>query len=70
MDWAVIEVGLGGRLDPTNILEPTVCAITRIGLDHTRVLGDTVEKIAAERAASSKMACPSCCKARVKAFAR
>ena len=33
VDWAVIEVGLGGRLDPTNILEPTVCAITRIGLD-------------------------------------
>ena len=49
VDWAVIEVGLGGRLDPTNILEPTVCAITRIGLDHTRVLGDTVEKIAAEK---------------------
>lgn len=50
VDFAVIEVGMGGRFDPTNVLSPTVCAIARIGLDHTKVLGDTVEKIAFEKA--------------------
>ncbi len=49
VDWAVVEVGLGGRLDPTNVLQPVCCVITRIGLDHVKVLGDTLEAIAAEK---------------------
>lgn len=49
-DIVVLEVGLGGRLDSTNVISAPVCtAITRIGLDHTDILGDTVEKIAAEK---------------------
>jgi dihydrofolate synthase/folylpolyglutamate synthase len=47
---AVVEVGLGGRLDATNIISPCVAVITSISLDHTLVLGDTLEKIAAEKA--------------------
>lgn len=58
VDWAVIEVGLGGRLDPTNVLEPAVCVITRIGLDHTRVLGDTIEVIAGEKGGIIKKGAP------------
>ncbi len=50
VDYAVIEVGLGGRLDATNVLHPEVGIITNIGLDHEEWLGDTVEKIAAEKA--------------------
>ena len=49
-DFQVIEVGLGGRLDSTNIVTPSVCAITSISLDHVATLGDTVERIAAEKA--------------------
>ncbi|QYM80152.1 bifunctional folylpolyglutamate synthase/dihydrofolate synthase [Horticoccus luteus] len=49
-DIAVIEVGMGGRLDATNIVTPEVAVITSIGLDHCEQLGDTVEKIAAEKA--------------------
>ena len=49
-DSAVIEVGLGGRLDATNLVLPAVSVITPIGLDHVAVLGDTIEKIAAEKA--------------------
>ena len=49
-DVQVIEVGLGGRLDTTNLVDPTVCAITSLSLDHTSVLGDTIEAIAAEKA--------------------
>lgn len=47
---AVIEVGLGGRLDSTNIISPEVSIITNIGLDHVNLLGDTIEKIAIEKA--------------------
>jgi len=47
---AVLEVGLGGRLDATNAVDPALTVITRIALDHTRVLGDTLGKIAAEKA--------------------
>jgi dihydrofolate synthase / folylpolyglutamate synthase len=47
---SVIEVGLGGRLDATNIVEPEVCVITSIGLDHCEMLGNTLEAIAAEKA--------------------
>ena len=50
VDIAVVEVGLGGRLDSTNIITPVVSVITNIGLDHTQMLGDTLEKIAFEKA--------------------
>ena len=50
VDIAVIEVGLGGRLDATNILTPILSVITNIGLDHTDLLGDTLPKIAFEKA--------------------
>ena len=55
---AVLECGLGGRLDATNICEPELCIITRIGLDHCDWLGDTVEKIAAEKAGIIKPGVP------------
>jgi len=48
-DYSVVEVGLGGRLDATNLSEPAVSVITRIGLDHLGVLGNTVRKIAREK---------------------
>jgi len=50
VDIAVIEVGLGGRLDSTNIIVPEISLITNIGLDHTDMLGDTILKIALEKA--------------------
>ena len=50
VDIAVVEVGLGGRLDSTNILNPEVSVITNIGLDHTQFLGTTLEAIAGEKA--------------------
>ncbi|MBM3158022.1 MAG: bifunctional folylpolyglutamate synthase/dihydrofolate synthase [Chloroflexi bacterium] len=50
VDYQVLEVGLGGRLDATNVVMPEVCVITSISLDHTDVLGDTLAKIAAEKA--------------------
>ncbi len=50
VDFAVFEVGLGGRLDATNIIEPCISLITNIGMDHMDVLGDTYEKIAYEKA--------------------
>ncbi len=49
VDVAVVEVGLGGRLDATNVVEPLVSVITPISLDHTAILGDTLAKIAAEK---------------------
>ncbi|WP_417730767.1 bifunctional folylpolyglutamate synthase/dihydrofolate synthase [Rosistilla oblonga] len=55
---AVLEVGLGGRLDCTNICSPEVTAITSIGLDHQNLLGDTVEEIAAEKAGIIKPGVP------------
>ena len=59
VDVAVIEVGLGGRLDATNILEnPLVTVITSIGLDHTDLLGDSLEQIAAEKAGILKPGVP------------
>ena len=57
VDFAVIEVGLGGRLDSTNVLNPELCYITSISYDHTEVLGDTIEKIAAEKAGIIKKDC-------------
>ncbi len=50
VDIAVIEVGLGGRLDSTNIINPLVSVITNIGLDHTQFLGETLQEIAFEKA--------------------
>lgn len=50
VDLAILEVGLGGRLDATNVVDPMVSVITSIGLDHTDILGDTIEKIAIEKA--------------------
>ena len=50
VDAAVIEVGLGGRFDPTNVITPAVSVIAAIGLDHTAILGDTIGQIAFEKA--------------------
>ncbi len=58
VDWAVVEVGLGGRLDCTNVLAPEVCAITSIGLDHAEILGESHEAIAAEKAGILKPGVP------------
>ncbi len=58
VDIAVIEVGLGGRLDSTNIITPEVSLITNIGLDHKQILGDTLEKIAMEKAGIIKPKIP------------
>ena len=57
-DFQVVEVGLGGRLDATNVVSPEVCAITPISLDHTATLGDTVELIAYEKAGIIKQDVP------------
>ncbi len=53
-DYCVIETGLGGRLDSTNVLNPLAVVITTISLEHTNVLGNTIEQIAAEKAAIIK----------------
>src|SRR5262249_54800401 len=50
VDVATVEVGLGGAWDATNVLRAGVCVITPVGLDHTELLGDTIEEIAAEQA--------------------
>jgi dihydrofolate synthase/folylpolyglutamate synthase len=50
VDIAIIEVGMGGRLDSTNVITPEVSVITNIGLDHTQFLGNTISKIAREKA--------------------
>ncbi len=57
-DAVVLEVGLGGRLDSTNVCQPTTCVITNISLDHTRQLGLTVDKIAFEKAGIIKPSVP------------
>lgn len=59
VDAAVIEVGLGGLLDCTNVINPEVAAITSIGLDHMAILGDTVEEIAAQKAGIFKPGVPA-----------
>lgn len=58
VDVAVIEVGMGGRLDCTNIIHPDLSVITNIGLDHTQYLGDTLTKIAKEKAGIIKEGVP------------
>ena len=57
-DIAIIEVGMGGRLDATNIITPLVSVITNIGLDHTQFLGNTLEAIAYEKAGIIKPQIP------------
>ena len=58
VDIAIIETGLGGRLDSTNILNPELTIITNIGLDHTNLLGNTLEEIATEKAGIIKKNTP------------
>lgn len=58
VEVAVIETGLGGRLDATNIIVPILCVITNIGLEHTALLGDTLPKIAREKAGIIKKSIP------------
>lgn len=58
VDIAVVEVGLGGRLDSTNVLTPILSVITNIGLDHTEFLGNTLPKIASEKAGIIKPGVP------------
>src|SRR5690606_8651099 len=50
VEVAVVEVGLGGRLDSTNVVRPVVTAVTNVALDHADLLGDTLERIAVEKA--------------------
>ena len=58
IDIAVVEVGLGGRLDSTNVIDPLLSVITNISLDHTALLGNTVEEIAGEKAGIIKRGKP------------
>jgi len=57
-DIVALETGMGGRLDSTNIVSPELCIITTIGMDHQQYLGDTIEKIAAEKAGIIKQNIP------------
>jgi dihydrofolate synthase / folylpolyglutamate synthase len=59
VDVAVVEVGLGGRLDSTNVITPMVAAVTAIGLDHREYLGDTLSEIAMEKAGIFKRGVPA-----------
>jgi dihydrofolate synthase / folylpolyglutamate synthase len=59
VDVAVVETGLGGRLDSTNVLAPVTATVTSIGLDHTELLGDSLELIAAEKAGIFKPDIPA-----------
>ena len=58
VDYAIIEVGMGGRLDSTNIITPIGCVITNISWDHTQFLGETLPQIAAEKAGIIKKDIP------------
>jgi len=59
VDAAVVEVGLGGRLDSTNVLEPVACAVTNVARDHTEYLGESLEEIAGEKAGIFKPGVPA-----------
>ena len=61
VQFAVLETGLGGRKDPTNVCNPVLTIITSIGLDHTRLLGENLEKIATEKAGIIKPGVPVIC---------
>jgi dihydrofolate synthase / folylpolyglutamate synthase len=69
VDTAVVEVGLGGRLDATNVIEPVACAVTNVTLDHMDYLGDTLEAIAREKAGIFKSGVPAITAARGPALA-
>ncbi|MEZ5196689.1 MAG: Mur ligase family protein [Bacteroidales bacterium] len=58
VDIAVIETGMGGRLDSTNVVNSILSVITNIGFDHTALLGNTLEKIATEKAGIIKSGIP------------
>jgi dihydrofolate synthase/folylpolyglutamate synthase len=58
VQWAVVETGMGGRFDATNILQPEVSIITRVGIDHTEFLGNTIPEIAYEKAGIIKESVP------------
>jgi dihydrofolate synthase / folylpolyglutamate synthase len=60
-DYCVIEVGLGGRLDATNVVTPIVCGIAQVGIDHQAFLGDTLSEIAGEKAGIAKASVPLAC---------
>ncbi len=57
-DWAVLEVGLGGRLDATSTIRPEIAAVTNVGLDHLNILGGTLKAIAGEKAAIARRGVP------------
>jgi len=57
-DWALLEVGLGGRLDATNVMDPRLCVITPVSIDHQQFLGDTLAEIAFEKAGILKPGVP------------
>ncbi|MCK5130117.1 MAG: bifunctional folylpolyglutamate synthase/dihydrofolate synthase [Clostridiales bacterium] len=59
IDIAIIEVGVGGLFDSTNVIDPDLCVITSIGLDHMHVLGSTIEDIARQKAGIIKSGCPT-----------
>ena len=59
VDIAIIEVGLGGRLDSTNVITPDACVITSIDFDHTKLLGNTLPEIAREKAGIFKRGVPA-----------
>lgn len=61
VDVAIIETGLGGRLDSTNVLQPVLSVLTRVGIDHTEWLGTSLEQIAAEKAGIMKPGVPVVC---------
>ena len=58
VDFGVIEVGLGGKFDSTNVINPELSILTNVGLDHTDILGDTIEKIALEKVGIFKLGKP------------
>ncbi len=60
-DFCVIEVGLGGRLDATNVITPLVCGIAQVGIDHQAFLGETLAEIAGEKAGIAKAGVPLIC---------
>jgi dihydrofolate synthase / folylpolyglutamate synthase len=60
-DYCVIEVGLGGRLDATNVITPLVCGIAQVGIDHQAFLGETLAEIAGEKAGIAKAGVPILC---------
>lgn len=60
-DWVVLEMGLGGRWDAVNVIEPQLCVLTPIGIDHTELLGSTLEAVAAEKSAIVRPGRPVVC---------